>query len=446
MSGPTKISSLTSASTLTGAEQVPMVQSSATVRGLVSAIATYVRTIFTTTPLTVAEGGTGSATAVAARTALGAAKSVILAPGDLEVGGAGGAEVRKSIGIFGQVLTPNTNVADGLSWLFPGYQFINASLAASVSGKALTITLKDFNGNALSSSSPAYVTFRDVTITIGAPSLQAAIAPITLTISNGSTLGFAAGAAGRIRVGLMRNGTDLELVAWNPKVGTGSALSVFSPTEDVLVTTTAEGGAGAADSAGVLYSTTARAGFAFRHVGYIDITTGAVAGEWDNAPTKVQTHSPGCKLPGAIVQTSTVSTGALQSGGTALPYDDTIPTNAEGHALGNVLDAAITPSSAANLLRCNLQMNGASNGGAVIGALYQDAGAAIAVSVSNGSANIPVRVIIDYRQVAGTTSATTFKFRAGNAAGDVITLNGAAAARLFGGVMLSSHTIEEIQT
>lgn len=68
---PTKISSLTSASTLTGAESVPVVQSGSTLKTLVSAIGTYVRGLFTTTPATIAEGGTNAATVAAARTSLG---------------------------------------------------------------------------------------------------------------------------------------------------------------------------------------------------------------------------------------------------------------------------------------------------------------------------------------------------------------------------------------
>jgi hypothetical protein len=71
MAAPVKISDLTSASALTGAESVPMVQSSTTKKGLVSAIGTYVRGLFTTTPATVAEGGTNAATVTAARTSLG---------------------------------------------------------------------------------------------------------------------------------------------------------------------------------------------------------------------------------------------------------------------------------------------------------------------------------------------------------------------------------------
>lgn len=70
-----KISGLPSASALTGTESLPVVQSGVTSKGLVSQIGTYVRGLFTTTPATLAEGGTGAANAASARSNLGAAAS-----------------------------------------------------------------------------------------------------------------------------------------------------------------------------------------------------------------------------------------------------------------------------------------------------------------------------------------------------------------------------------
>jgi hypothetical protein len=58
-------------------------------------------------------------------------------------------------------------------------------------------------------------------------------------------------------------------------------------TETGVITTTAEGGAGAADSASTIYSTTARTGVAYRVVGYIE-STQATAGTWATAPSTIQ--------------------------------------------------------------------------------------------------------------------------------------------------------------
>jgi hypothetical protein len=57
--------------------------------------------------------------------------------------------------------------------------------------------------------------------------------------------------------------------------------------ETGLISTTAEGGAGAADSATVVYSTTARSSLAYRALGYIE-STQATAGTWATAPSTIQ--------------------------------------------------------------------------------------------------------------------------------------------------------------
>ena len=57
--------------------------------------------------------------------------------------------------------------------------------------------------------------------------------------------------------------------------------------ETNLISTTAEGGAGAADSANVIYSTTARTSVAYRVIGFID-STQATAGTWATAPSTIQ--------------------------------------------------------------------------------------------------------------------------------------------------------------
>lgn len=70
-----KISALPAAGAVAGADVVPVVQGGVNVKAPFSVIGAYIRGLFTTTPATIAEGGTGVATAAAARTALGAAKS-----------------------------------------------------------------------------------------------------------------------------------------------------------------------------------------------------------------------------------------------------------------------------------------------------------------------------------------------------------------------------------
>jgi hypothetical protein len=84
----------------------------------------------------------------------------------------------------------------------------------------------------------------------------------------------------RIVVLALDNAGTVELAVVN--ISGGNDL-----TETGLISTTAEGGAGAADSASVVYSTTARTNVAYRVVGYIE-STQATAGTWATTPSTIQ--------------------------------------------------------------------------------------------------------------------------------------------------------------
>jgi hypothetical protein len=84
----------------------------------------------------------------------------------------------------------------------------------------------------------------------------------------------------RIVVLALDNAGTVELAVVN--IAGGNDL-----TETGVISTTAEGGAGAADSASVVYSTTARTGVAYRVVGYIE-STQATAGTWATTPSTIQ--------------------------------------------------------------------------------------------------------------------------------------------------------------
>jgi len=141
-------------------------------------------------------------------------------------------------------------------------------ISASVGSSALTISASalslDFRSTSLTSGT--------VTTVIGTPA--------NLVISSGSTLGTIAATQSRIIVIALNNAGTIELAAVN--ISGGNDL-----TETTLISTTAEGGAGAADSANVVYSTTARTNLAYRVIGYIE-STQATAGTWATAPSTIQ--------------------------------------------------------------------------------------------------------------------------------------------------------------
>ena len=148
---------------------------------------------------------------------------------------------------------------------------------------------------------------------------------------------------------------------------------------------------------------------------------------------------------GAVVQVVNVQTGAVATTTTTMPFDDTIPQNNEG---GEFMTLAITPTSATNKLKIDvvIQIAASATNRLLMSALFQDSTAsAIKVSVaSEHLANNPMIMSFQHMMTAGTTSATTFKVRAGPDGACTLTFNGSGGNRKFGGVIASSMTITEI--
>jgi microcystin-dependent protein len=143
------------------------------------------------------------------------------------------------------------------------------SIDYTLSGNALTLKLN-----------PTNLDFRSTTLTTGAPVNVSAATQLTTTISSGSTGGTVNAVQSDIVVLAINNAGTMEL-AWT------NAASGLVLDETGLITTVAEGGAGAADSATTIYSTTARTGVAYRVVGLFR-STQTTAGNWAQTPTLVQ--------------------------------------------------------------------------------------------------------------------------------------------------------------
>jgi hypothetical protein len=158
------------------------------------------------------------------------------------------------------------------------YQLWNVGLSVSVGSNAMTVALKQSDGSTnCSSSAPCIFGFRSATATAGGYSQRAVTGSLSVVVSSGSTLGHASGVATYDYVYAIDNAGTVELAV---------SRSPFACDEGSVVSTTAEGGAGAADSNRVLYSTTARSNVACRLIGrvYSNQTT---AGTWASSPTEV---------------------------------------------------------------------------------------------------------------------------------------------------------------
>lgn len=148
-------------------------------------------------------------------------------------------------------------------------------------------------------------------------------------------------------------------------------------------------------------------------------------------------------LSKSVVQVVNTQTGAVATGSTAIPFDDTIPQITEGD---QYMSLAITPFNASNTLRIEIIANltNASDVNGMAFCLFQDATAnALAVTfMDGGAAAEPNIYTLSYYMTAGTTSSTTFRMRAGGDSGTT-TFNGVGGARKYGGVLASSMTITE---
>lgn len=148
---------------------------------------------------------------------------------------------------------------------------------------------------------------------------------------------------------------------------------------------------------------------------------------------------------GHVVQVVNTTTTAVSNTSTTMDLDDSIPQNTEGAEL---FTRSITPSSSTNKLRIDVVINASPNGAIhMCAGLFQDSTAnALAAAAKWMPASGGVeQICFTHYMTAGTTSATTFKVRAGPSSSAQITFNGASTARYFGGVYSSSITVTEIK-
>lgn len=216
---------------------------------------------------------------------------------------------------------------------------INGYLDWSVSGNALTVALKTLAGTDPTASDPVRVRVRSATATDGKPEYLTISAALSVTASSGSSLGANNTTAFRIWAVLFND-------AGTPRLGlinclSLSGVSIYPLGTWPIASSTAEGGAGAADSAQTFYTGTAVASKPYAVVGFASWETGlATAGTWASAPTRQQIYAPGVPLPGAVVQPAAVTS----SGSSTSSTTDVDVTNA-------TLD--MTMSSAANAIEFN---------------------------------------------------------------------------------------------
>jgi hypothetical protein len=146
---------------------------------------------------------------------------------------------------------------------------------------------------------------------------------------------------------------------------------------------------------------------------------------------------------GYILQVQTFKTGAVATGTTIIPLDNTIPQNTEGTEFMSLL---ITPNSASNRLQIDVTMHiSLSIASHTIVAVFQDTATnALASGTAYNTATNINPINFTYIMTAGTTTPTTIKIRAGGDTASTLTFNGVLGIPYLGGSLASSLTITEL--
>lgn len=211
--------------------------------------------------------------------------------GDIYVATASATVARQGIGVDGEVLIADSAQTNGLKWgTAPSapdqpYEISNCTITTSVAASALTIALKDKSGSDPSGGSACKIGFRNTTASTGTYTQVSTTSAVSLTISSGSTLGCTNAVDCFVNVYAINNAGTVVLGAVNGWLD-----------ESLVQSSTAEGGAGAADSAGVLYSTAAQTSKAVRFIGKIRIQE-ATAGTWASNSTDVSSQPTNRIMP-----------------------------------------------------------------------------------------------------------------------------------------------------
>jgi hypothetical protein len=150
----------------------------------------------------------------------------------------------------------------------------NLSIAASVGGNALTLSLKNKEGADPSAASPANIAFRNSTQATGTYSILSRISSLSLVIADTVTLGLTATIADYLYVYAI----DTDGTAANVKLGVISGKKL----DEGLLQTSAS----SANTYATFYSDGAYSNRPVRYLGRIKIAI-AASNHWTNAPTEI---------------------------------------------------------------------------------------------------------------------------------------------------------------
>jgi hypothetical protein len=231
----------------------------------------------------------------------------------------------------------------------------NVTFAVSAAAGALTIALKDANGNDPTATTPVALTFRNASLTASpnTPTVLEVAAATSVVVPSTSTCGFSSNTAGRLWITGWNDGGTFRLGVFNAS----TANNIYALSENGVASSLQVVAAG--NSAGQHYTAGAAVtSKAFRILGYVDWNaSGMTAGTWATTNlNSIVTFGPGIRKPGDVVQGPFI--GSITT---------TSPHNTSTTYLATNLSASIAPTSAANLVHVTaggeLRVDVANNGG-----------------------------------------------------------------------------------
>lgn len=154
----------------------------------------------------------------------------------------------------------------------------NLGISTSVAANALTVAFKTQAGVDASGSDSIKIAFRSATASNGGYNIRTLTSALSLVVSSGSTLGHQSGVDRYIYVYALDNAGTIKL-----------AVSSAQYDDNSLVTTVAEGGAGAADSNSAIYSDAVYSNVPCRLIG-IMISNQTTAGTWAANMTSIEVN------------------------------------------------------------------------------------------------------------------------------------------------------------
>ncbi|MBR1198817.1 hypothetical protein JQ574_22735 [Bradyrhizobium sp. AUGA SZCCT0158] len=220
----------------------------------------------------------------------------------------------------------------------------NVSFAVTASAGALTIALKDADGNDPTATTPIALSFRNSSLTASpnTPTTLEIPVGVSVVVPSTSTCGFISATAGRLWITGWNDGGTFRLGVFNASTTT----RIFSLNEHGIGSSLQAVAAG--NSAGQHYTSGAAVtNKAFRILGYVDWNSSGVAtaGTWTTTNlNSIVTFGPGIKKPGDVVQAAFVISNGGASGSTSF-------VDVPGTSI------SFTPTNAANIMKVEAAFN-----------------------------------------------------------------------------------------